>query len=46
MKNKFNIGLYKLNKKDFRNAFHVNSLIYALFPKDDAITNSIINGLQ
>ena len=46
MKTKFEIGLYKSNKKDFRNAFHVNSLIYALFPKDNAVTSSIIEGWQ
>ena len=46
MKTKFEIGLYKSNKKDFRNAFYVNSLIYALFPKDNAVTSSIIEGWQ
>ena len=46
MKTKFQIGLYQLDKKDFRNAFHVNKLIYALFPKDNAVTSSIINGWQ
>jgi len=46
MKTKFSIGLYKSNKKDFRNAFHINELIFALFPKDDAVTSSIINGWQ
>jgi FkbM family methyltransferase len=46
MKTKFQIGLYQLDKKDFRNAFHVNKLTYALFPKDNAVTSSIIEGWQ
>jgi FkbM family methyltransferase len=46
MKTKFQIGLYQLDKKDFRNAFHVNNLTYALFPKDNAVTSSIIEGWQ
>jgi FkbM family methyltransferase len=46
MKTKFDIGLYKVSKKDFRSAFHVNSLIYALFPNDNAVTSSIIEGWQ
>lgn len=46
MKTKFQIGLYQLDKKDFRNAFHVNKLTYALFPNDNAVTSSIINGRQ
>ena len=46
MKTKFEIGLYKSNKKDFKNAFHTNTLIYALFPNDNAVTSSIIEGWQ
>ena len=46
MKTKFEIGLYKFNKKDFRNAFHINSLMYSLFPNDNAVSSSIINGWQ
>jgi len=46
MKTKFDINVYQIQKKDFRNAFHTNVLKYALFPKDDAVTSSIINGWQ
>lgn len=46
MKTKFNIRVYQINKKDFRNAFHVNTLTYALFPNDNAVTSSIIEGWQ
>ena len=46
MKTKFQIGLYQIDKKDFRNAFHVNKLTYALFPNDNAVTSSIIEGWQ
>ena len=46
MKTKFNINLYKSTKKDFVNAFHSNDLIFALFPNDDAVSSSIINGWQ
>lgn len=43
---KFQIGLYKNLKKDPLNAFLTNELNYALFPNDDAITISIIEGWQ
>jgi hypothetical protein len=43
---KFQIGLYKSLKKDPLNSFLTNELNYALFPNDDAVTSSIINGWQ
>jgi FkbM family methyltransferase len=46
MKTKFNINIYQVQKKDFVNAFVVNNLKFALFPKDNAITSSIIEGWQ
>lgn len=46
MKSKFNIQIYQIQKKDWTNAFHTNTLKYALFPNDDAVTSSIINGWQ
>ncbi len=46
MKTKFDINVYQVQKKDATNSFHTNTLKYALFPKDDAVSNSIINGLQ
>lgn len=46
MKTKFNINLYKSIKKDFINAFHTNELIFALFPNDNAVSQSIIKGWQ
>jgi len=46
MKTKFNIGLYQVDKKDFTNAFYVNKLTFALFPNDNAVTSSIIQGWQ
>lgn len=46
MKTKFDINIYQIQKKDFVNAFHVNTLKYALFPNDNAVTSSIIQGWQ
>lgn len=46
MKTKFNTILYQTNKKDCVNFFHTNSLLYALFPKDNAVTSSILEGWQ
>jgi len=46
MKTKFDISIYQNQKKDFTNAFHTNILRYALFPNDNAITKSIIDGWQ
>ena len=46
MKTKFNINMYQVQKKDFKSAFITNTLKYALFPNDNAVTSSIINGTQ
>lgn len=46
MKTKFDINVYQIQKKDWTNAFHINVLNYALFPNDNAVTSSIINGWQ
>jgi FkbM family methyltransferase len=46
MKTKFNINMYQVQKKDFKSAFVTNTLKYALFPKDNAVTSCIINGTQ
>lgn len=43
---KFQIGLYHYNKKDPLNGFLTNQLSYVLFPNDDAVTRSIIEGWQ
>lgn len=46
MKNKFYVNIYKREKKDPTSAFHTNVLTYALFPNDNAVTSSIIQGWQ
>lgn len=46
MKTKFNINIYGIKKKDPLNAFHTNTLRFALFPNDNAVSNSIIEGIQ
>ena len=46
MKTKFDINIYPIRKKDFSSAFIVNDLRFALFPNDNAITSSIIEGWQ
>ena len=46
MKTKFGINLYQNKKKDLKNAFHINTLTFALFPNDNAVTSSIIDGWQ
>jgi FkbM family methyltransferase len=46
MKTKFDINIYQIRKKDTTSAFAVNDLRFALFPKDNAITSSIIEGWQ
>ena len=46
MKTKFDIVLWDLYKKDPTSVFHTNRLRYALFPKDNAVTASIIQGWQ
>jgi FkbM family methyltransferase len=43
---KFKIGFYKTTKKDPLNGFVTNQLSYMLFPNDNAVTSSIINGWQ
>jgi FkbM family methyltransferase len=43
---KFQIGLYQNTKKDPLNRFISNQLTYALFPNDNAVTVSIIEGWQ
>jgi len=46
MKTKFDIKIYQIQKKDPTSGFHTNVLKYALFPNDNAVTSSIINGWQ
>jgi FkbM family methyltransferase len=46
MKTKFDIKIYQIQKKDPTNAFHTNVLKYVLFPNDNAVTSSIIEGWQ
>jgi hypothetical protein len=46
MKTKFNISIFQRQKKDFKNAFHINTLTYLLFPRDNAASSSIIQGWQ
>lgn len=46
MKTKFDINIYQIRKKDPQSAFVINDLRYALFPRDNAITSSIIEGWQ
>jgi FkbM family methyltransferase len=43
---KFQIAIYKNIKKDPLNSFNTNELNYALFPNDNAVTVSIIEGWQ
>lgn len=43
---KFQIGLYKNLKRDPLNGFLTNELNYALFPNDDFVSLSIIQGWQ
>jgi FkbM family methyltransferase len=43
---KFKIGLFKNLKKDPLNAFVTNELNYALFPNDDLVSISIMEGWQ
>jgi len=43
---KLQIGLYNNTKKDPLNAFTSNQFTYALFPNDNAVSTSIINGWQ
>jgi FkbM family methyltransferase len=46
MKTKFENQIFQINKRDFVKGYEVNNLKYALFPNDDAITKSIIQGWQ
>jgi FkbM family methyltransferase len=46
MKTKFNIEIYTTQKIDKVNALVRNKLKYALFPNDNAVTSSIIEGWQ
>jgi FkbM family methyltransferase len=46
MKTKFDINIYQIRKKDFKSAYVINDLKYALFPNDNAVSSSIINGWQ
>jgi FkbM family methyltransferase len=46
MKTKFDIQIYSQLKRDFKNKLIINPLKYALFPKDNAVTSSIIHGWQ
>ena len=46
MKTKFKVERYTRIKKDFTNAYVTNELHYVLFPKDNAVTSSIINNWQ
>ena len=43
---KYNIGLFQTKKRDFNDALNFNDLRYALFPNDNAVTSSIIQGWQ
>jgi FkbM family methyltransferase len=46
MKNKFDVRIYQIQKRDFKSAYTINTLKYALFPNDNAVTSSIIQGWQ
>jgi FkbM family methyltransferase len=46
MKTKFQIGLFQYIKKDFIVKHITNNLKFALFPNDNAVSSSIINGWQ
>jgi FkbM family methyltransferase len=46
MKTKFQIGLFHSIKKDFIVKHITNNLKFALFPNDNAVSSSIINGWQ
>ena len=46
MKTKFNVEVYIIEKVDKINALVKNKLKYALFPNDNAVTSSIIQGWQ
>lgn len=46
MKSRFNINLYQIEKRDFFSRFFIHKFKFALFPNDNAVTSSIINGRQ
>lgn len=46
MKNRFKIGIYHIEKRDFFSRFYIHKFKYALFPKDNAVTSTIIKGIQ
>ena len=46
MKRRFTTNIYQFSKKDFFQPFIKHNLKYALFPKDNAITSSLIEGWQ
>jgi FkbM family methyltransferase len=46
VKKKFNVEIYSTEKIDKRNSLVKNKLKYALFPNDNAVTSSIIQGWQ
>jgi FkbM family methyltransferase len=46
MKKKFNVNVYQSPKKDMISPFIVNNLRFVLFPYDNAVTSSIIEGWQ
>lgn len=46
MKNRFKVSIFHLEKRDFYSRFHIHKYKFALFPKDNAVTSSIINGRQ
>lgn len=43
---RFQVALYERYKKDFLRALKKNYFTYALFPKDDAVSMSVIQGWQ
>lgn len=46
MKTKFNVGFYQSRKQDNISPFIVNDLRFILFPHDNAVSSSIIQGWQ
>jgi len=46
MKSRFKVSIFHTEKRDHLSRFHIHKFKYALFPKDNAVTSSIINGRQ
>lgn len=46
MKNRYQIGIYHIEKRDFHSRFFIHKFKFALFPNDNAVTSTIINGRQ